>query len=467
MKSIADITKVVQSVVEEVVRLEQLNKNDWKAAASELGLSTGLPVEHDNFPKRYFQCGRVAEQSLYDIAVERVENDPELNGRIEVAKYLLPLQVEIAQQCLLSKAAVTPELVRSLLKMAKDRAKTALVDRAYLFPVYGFSADKLDEFKLGAASFTKTKDFFERFQNDWQRSITSVPAKSHGNGDTSDAQKKHAEWLYGRSKEHYERFRWTASVEVRQATPVVGRERARKLLEDSFNILRLLIPSRSGQFVGLPDECPALQSEAWIERLPGGEFEASLRSNRIEPHAEEGYLEGMKQKAPQIDFIESAVRKQQSWQPLEVIESRLLTSLSWFGEAWKEQASLPKLVKFAISLEGLVMTGDKEGLTELLAERIAMLCSPNTTERKRLYDEVRHIYSARSKAVHGDFSEKDFPLGELNEKAERLCRFGLLSCADLFPLLLKQKDQKKALADFFTMLKLGSFEEALQAVRKG
>src|SRR5439155_2097489 len=143
------------------------------------------------------------------------------------------------------------------------------------------------------------------------------------------------------------------------------------------------------------------------------EFEASVGSNWIEPNAVEGYLEGMRERAPQIGFIENAVRKQQNWQPLEVVESRLLTSLSWFGEAWKERAPLPKLVKFAISLEGLVMTGDKEGLTELLAERIAMLCSADTTERRQLYDEVREIYRARSKAVHGDFTEKDFPLGEL------------------------------------------------------
>jgi len=173
----------------------------------------------------------------------------------------------------------------------------------------------------------------------------------------------------------------------------------------------------------------------------------------------------MRKRAPQVAFLEAAVKKVQNWSSLEPLESRLLASLFWFGEAWKEQAPLPKLVKFAICLESLVMTGDKEGLTELLAERIALLCSTDVTERKKLHEEVREVYRARSKAVHGDFTEKDFPLGELNRKAEQLCVFGLLSCADLFPLLLVAKDQKKALADFFTLLKLGGLQEALRSVQ--
>lgn len=464
MKSIAENTKTVQSVVDAVHRIEKLTQADWKAAASEIGLSTGLPVEHGPFPKLHFQCGKLADRELYELAAERVESDPELNDRIEVEKYLRPLQVEIAQRCLISKTAVTPELVKEIFKVAKDLAKSALVDRTYLFPVYGLNAPQLKEFNLGAALFTQTKLFFERSQVDWQRSVASSLAKWQTGGDISEEGKRHAEGLFGSSKEHYERFGWIASVEVRQADPAVAWKRARKLLEDSFNILRLLIPSRRGQFVGLPDERPSLQSEAWIERLPGGEFEASLSSNWIEPHAEEGYLEGMKQRAPQIGFIESAVRKQQNWQPLEAIETRILTSLSWFGEAWKEQSPLPKLVKFAISLESLIMTGDKEGLTELLAERVAFLCGANIGERKQLFGEVRSVYRARSDAVHGGIADKDSTLPELNRTAEKLAMFSLLCCADLFPCFLGIKGQKQALADFFTNLKLGGVQEAIKAV---
>jgi hypothetical protein len=465
MKRITEIEKVVQFVVDEVSRLEQLRNTDAKAANGEFGLSMGLPAEHGDFPRVHFQCGKHAGQKLFEVAAKFVEGDAELKGRIEAETYFRPLQVEIAQKCLIDKSAVTTALTERILQTAKAKAKDALLDRIYVFPVYGITADHLDDFTVGVASFVKTNLFFERFQDDWKRSVTLTVNEMASIGEPTDEQKKHVEWLRDSSREHYEKFRWVAMVEVQQAGPGVGWRTARKLLENSFHILRLQIPSREGQFIGCHDESPLLQTDARIERLPTGEFKAILTNQWIEPFVESGYLDRMRSFIPQVAFIEAVVRKQQNWQALESIETRLITSLSWFGEAWKERSAVPKIVKYAISLESLIMTGDREGLTELLAERLALLCGKDMAERKQLYDEVREVYRARSKAVHGDFFENDSTLAELNRTAEKLTTFALLSCSDIFHMFHGIKDQNKALSDFFTSLKLGGVQEALKAVQ--
>jgi hypothetical protein len=119
-----------------------------------------------------------------------------------------------------------------------------------------------------------------------------------------------------------------------------------------------------------------------------------------------------------------------------------------------------KLVKFAVALETLIMTGAKEAITETLAERIALLCGADTQEREQLYAEARRVYSARSKAVHGGTETGSSELAEVNVIAEKLCVFALVSCASLFPAITGGKKENEALTEFFKVLKLGGIEEA-------
>jgi hypothetical protein len=119
-----------------------------------------------------------------------------------------------------------------------------------------------------------------------------------------------------------------------------------------------------------------------------------------------------------------------------------------------------RLVKFAVALETLIMTGGREAITETLAERIAFLCGADTPEWEQLYAETRSVYAARSKAVHGAAPQDASDFVGVNVTAEKLCVFALSSCASLYLALRRQKDKTKALSEFFKIVKLGGIKEA-------
>jgi hypothetical protein len=235
-------------------------------------------------------------------------------------------------------------------------------------------------------------------------------------------------------------------------------------LEASLNILRIFVSTTRDQFVGLAEESPMGTGKSWIEQHAAGSFVAWHSSGQGEPHAPEDSILRMRKRIPSLKFIEAVIEKQRTWKSLSQLERRVITGLNWYGEAWKERVPVARLVKFAVALETLIMTGGKEAITETLAERIAILCGADVREREQLYTETRSVYAARSKTVHGAARQDTSDLLEVNIIAEKLCVFALSSCAALYPALSGQRDELKALTEFSTMAKLGGIEEAASRI---
>jgi len=165
---------------------------------------------------------------------------------------------------------------------------------------------------------------------------------------------------------------------------------------------------------------------------------------------------------PSCLFIENIIEKQRQWMPLSPLEKRLINGLTWYGDGWKEQVPVARLVKFAVALESLLMTGSTEPISETLAERVALLCGFDIQERQQLHAETKKVYTVRSKAVHGAKSQDPFEVEEVNCIAEKLCTYVLFACASLFHALIDAgvNNDNESLTDFFKLAKLGSLEEA-------
>jgi hypothetical protein len=462
-----DLAETLRLVVSEFDRLTELQQTDWKSAASQMEFSEGLPSEHVEFParaERYYRCGKVAQRNLYECVFERAEKDHDVREKISAQTIFHALQVEVAQNCIEQRKTIAPELAQKLFSEAKKLGLTRAVDRNYFFPVFAIRMADRDEFSIAAASFVRTKAFFERSKEEWQHSIATDIAEI-GNESGSDHIKKNIEWLYDSAERYYRQFPCIASVRINGAEPELGQLAAKRILESSFNILRIFVPSRRGQFIGLAEQSPIASNKSFIEQKATGGFITWNRGRQGEPVASEDSISRMRQRMPQSAFIEAVIEKQRNWKILTPLEKRFMNGLAWYGDGWKEQVSAARLVKFAVALETLLMTGAKEAITETLAERVALLCGADMPEREQLYSETRRVYSARSKAVHGAVRQESFDLGEINVIAEKLCTFALFQCASLFPILIDGRNETEGLTEFFKLAKLGSLEEA--AARMG
>jgi hypothetical protein len=461
MPNSSNLAEVIRFVVSEVDRLQELQRRDWKSAADQMEISSGMPSADAEFPfraARHYRCGKVAERRLFEWVAESVQKDPELIGRISPETVFHALQVEIAKNCIEQRQIITPPLAKELEGRAKQKARTKAVDRTYFFPVFSIRTADRNEFSVAGASFAQTKFFFERNKAEWERSVSEELAGLPEGYDLASS-KKNIEWLHKTAEDYYRQFPSIAAVRIDGAEPELGQTAAKAILESSVNVLRIFVSSNRWQFIGLAEESPVPSGRSWIELQASGGFLAWHSGRQGEPSASEDSIGRMRQRTPSCAFIESIIEKQRTWKQLSALEARLLNGLSWYGNAWKERVPVARLVKFAVALETLIMTGSKEAITETLAERIALLCGADTQEREQLYAETRRVYRARSKAVHageGDSSE----LAEVNVIAEKLCVFALISCASLFPAIAGVKKENDALTEFFKVSKLGGIEEA-------
>jgi hypothetical protein len=454
------IIKLLEFVIQEVERLNTLRRTDWKKAAQEVGSDRGLPLNYDDFCKNYCVCGISASRQLYEMAAAKLQEIPGLKDRVKVETFLKPIEVEFAQRALAQRIKIDEAFVESILHEAEMRATATMENRTYFFPVYTIAVEKIDEYEFGSAKFVRTNKFFADYDV-YLKLSEELAIKEFPESNIAD--------LFGFTRKHYGGYRWIACVEIKGAEPEIGWNKAREILEQSLGLLRLSVPRSRRQFIGHIEENRTLRSASYLSLTASQAFKTWHSSSYAEPHVTPEFLNDFRQKVPQIGNLESAIRKLQHWGKLDEIEDRLLTSLFWFSEAWKETNLLPKIVKFGTCVESLFSSGNQESITEKISERLALLSYPDSKDwemRRNTYRAMKKVYAARSKAVHGDSAAKNLPLSMLASQAEEQASLGILAFAQLPPLFQGKHDKEKLLNEFFIRLKLEGYDRAIQVFKE-
>jgi hypothetical protein len=101
------------------------------------------------------------------------------------------------------------------------------------------------------------------------------------------------------------------------------------------------------------------------------------------------------------------------------IENKLISGLTWIGEATSADTFSARYLKLSTALEFLIggeatyETLSTRGITASLAERAAFLVGNTLDERRNIDKEIRKYYGLRSKLVHGQkesIDGKDFEM---------------------------------------------------------
>jgi hypothetical protein len=311
-----------------------------------------------------------------------------------------------------------------------------LVGWKYLFPIYTIQWDSGDFFKLGQVEFIKSDTFFQNNKEAINKSVET------GETFLEDA------------KDFYMKYPWVAIVEVKKMESGIGNQQALNILEQTLNCLRLVIRSDNDHFIGIIEESPLSEISSSLAIDESGKFLAGKSWKVVQPRVTDKFFKSIEEDH-WFNLILRIVVKYQDCSKLSTLEERLLEGLSWFGQGWKERDISSKLIKYVTCLEGLLLlSNEREGITEKLAERVALLSKENFEERKELFDEAKRIYDARSRLIHGkgNVSEEDLPF--LCSKAESIAQLVLYFCAEIFSIIGHARDEEKILKDFFDLSKL-------------
>ena len=453
--------KVFKFVVQEFNRLAVLMRTDRKKAFDEIGVAGLIAKRQNSVPAGLYACGKTARLKLFGLAKDRINSDPELKDRVRLKSYVSALEDLIVQRLFVNREPVTKDVTKGILRCAKVEALKSLEDRTYLFPVYLFWMDSFETFLLGSIKFSTSKRYLSENEAAMKRSIEDAIQVRLSKKTASDKSeddtwfREYMDDLYQSARKHYERYPWIAEVSIPSADPEVGWQRARKVLEQTLNTLRLIVRSSKSHFIGLADECYILPQSNTVSVDMNGFFYFSKSMSFVQPKVKDDVLK-TKGFLFSSNIVVRVIEKYRRNKDLSLLERRLFSSLFWYGEAWKELEPRPKLVKFVICLESLVMTGEREGLVDKLAERVAIVCTVDLTYRKKIYEHLKEIYDARSSAAHGSGDYSDEKLTSLNRKAEKIAVWAIYGCAELFFTLGSLTDPEKTLREFFLIQKLST-----------
>lgn len=460
-----DLIEMIRFLLSEVDRLHEMTEKGLsKEAFAECGIHGML-----RGPRHVTMlCGKAAKKRLAEAAEARIESDPELSGRVYLGAYLDALESAIISRCIEKREPIARDLLKEIFASAKAAALATLETRRYFFPTFCIDEQGIDEFTIGPVRFERPRKFFERERAAWDKSMNAAaaePCVEQKSGDR-EAFIKSTHEFFQRTEEEIKRFWWIASVEIAGAETDIGWERAHTVIDLSCTILRVLVSAKDSSYIGLANESPKQRTEFRFSLTQSGHFQPYQSVSAINMPVVPGFLKEAKNNVAGFAQLECAVDQVCKWNKLPPAEERLLTGLRWFGEAWKDRHPQSRLVKFATCLESLLMTGDKEGITEMLAERAALLLGTDYITRKQHYADAREVYSARSKAVHGDKKAKNNRFSTLNQKAHELAAWTLLTFAQMCPAFPKKCEFDKLLAEFFVAFKLGGNCAALDVLRK-
>jgi hypothetical protein len=434
--SLKEIAEIFSFVVREVDRVNSTIKQHPDLLQEILRKGTELQKQKNGWNAGGYICSSEAILRLFEIAKEKMNSYPELNGRCRVESFFRPLGDQIARRLIENREEINEVTVKEIFRSAKNSAMEKLVDWKYLFPIYTVQWDSGEYFKLGKVEFIKSDTFFQNNKPGINKSIET--------GET----------FLEEAKDYYMKYPWVAIVEVRKMEPEMGNQQALNILEQTLNCLRLVIRSDSNHFIGIVEESPFSEISSSLAIDETGKFLAGKSWKVVQPRVSDEFFKSI-ESDHWFHLVLNVVVRYQECSQLSPLEKRLLEGLSLFGQGWKETNRSSKLVKYVTCLEGLLLLStEREGITEKLAERIALLSKEDFEERKELFDDAKEIYDARSKLVHGNGNFSEGKLLSLCGKAEGIAQLILYACGEIFSIIGNTKDENKILREFFDVCKL-------------
>lgn len=353
-------------------------------------------IRHPDGQGGSLPIGRDAHDMLCELA-ETAITKAALNGRtnVDTARSILgPIRVQLVS---IERQPPTDAFLRRVFEKTAVALRAKLTNRTYFLPCHLMDTDDPREIVVGPVTFLNRKAFRPRILAALRAIRTEV-----------DDFKREDKRLYAQAARYYRGFQWVAEVRVEGCDPAVAPVHARAAVTAALSCLQLLLGAGASNDMIVEGQPRRWDRSATLRLNEKGSLEAEIQhAFRSGANFEEGWSSDLQNPGMELALrlcgivVESAL-------PCEnrPLSQRMLGAIQWFGEAVREDSPSTKLLKFITAIEHIMLTGERDNLTALLARRVAALCYEigSATSRHDVEKEFRRLYDLRSKLIHGALS---------------------------------------------------------------
>ncbi|WP_205481308.1 HEPN domain-containing protein [Sphingomonas arenae] len=387
----------VEFIFGEVERFLELEKQwfETKTAPDELVEAFLWELPHPTDSKRRITCGRAAVERL-DMLASLAAQRAGIRSQIEVRTMRDPLAKSLLRRFALEGRPIEIREVERSFSEAARIARRSLKTITHFVPCHLMVAESPDQFQIGPITFLSRTAF--------RRMMASRlwPARSENRSS----------YKFIRDvTQYYRTFGWVAEVTVPDCDSKSSENAALRAVTQALDCMHLLFgPSHTSRMViggpGVRRDCRG-QFTVQNEKV---EFSASY-SGLGEVGFADDWISMMDDHEAQEAVRLFGVALEMVVNPRlnRPISERFLDAVSWYGEAARERSAAAKVIKYVTSLERMLMTDEKDNITDLISRRIAAFCfDPSETGSLCNWEKKgQKLYGLRSKLVHGSISQRD------------------------------------------------------------
>lgn len=436
-----ELVEDVSFILSEVARFAALQKQwfETKVAPDELreGFLWELPHPTDKHKK--YPCGRVGMrrlEKLSHIAAERAG----ISRQIDILTIRQPLAKSIVRRFLIEGRALEISQVERALSEAARMAKRSMAIATHFVPCHLMTAQSPAEFAIGPVKFIAQKHFRKLIaERIWRQRKDS---------------RRSAKFLLDVTR-YYKSFGWVAEVTIKECDEKTSERQAVQAVTYALDCLQLFFgPSHTSRMtVGGPGVHVDRRGRLYVEEDSlkfsasyGGPGEVGFENDWtkffIKPDGQ--HL---------LKLFGAALQGTVDPTIARPLSERFLDAVSWYGEATRERVIAAKIVKYVTALERMLMTDERDNITDLVSRRAAAFCSDPRKDGDfaEWQSKAQRAYALRSKLVHGSISQRDLQVSSGAHEVQEVVQASILNSLSAMgePGLLAEDVGKKALADWF------------------
>lgn len=394
-----DWVEDIKFVLSECVRFANLiNRTKPEELAKLIELEDWVAELPSSDGREPILCGAKAFGRLRELAMA-AESQSDASGTINNDTVFQTLLRLVNQRFVVEGRTVDATQVERAMAAAVREAKRDRTDLTHYLPCRLTYSTESTAFSIGPVRFM-SKLFFDKLM---EPRISEFAAKNNSVYiDTNIANAKH----------YYSGFDWVGEVTVLNCDPKVSKLRAESAVTAALNILHILFgsyPTRK-MAVGGARLKEDLRSHLSMNRNNHLSISWSQKATSAVGF-EEGWTEILKRSDVQ-DFLTGATK---TIEPLvnpsikRPLALKFVDAAAWFGDAVREQSDSARIVKAVSGLERLVLSGEEEGIANLVCDRAAAIfCLERAPDKfEAIHNKAQKLYALRSKLVHGSISPFD------------------------------------------------------------
>lgn len=360
--------------------------------------------------------GRIARKRLYDWCNDFLKRRS-WTHLADSSECTIWLQEEIAHRFFGKGTNANMASISRLIDRFEKFVKQGVREHRYLWPCHICFEDKPSVLSIGPVRFRPMNEAGDDID---------LGLASWGEQEDKGA------FVEERIRGYYGEFRWLADVSVNTADAVVAKRISLNAVRVALAILKL--------FYGGGAESRIRVSHQQNYKLDRAEIyftdepHLSWSSSVAEEPFPETWWEDINQgeNAWRLRVLGRVVDGICDPSELNFLKRKLLNALIWFDDATTDTHPGARVSKYVNAMESIAGCGEREGLTELVSDRVSCMLAnwPEEDEFDEILKRVREVYRVRSELVHGERDPLGIDLTETVHSAGHLAHMTIVAYTD-------------------------------------